>query len=86
MTPDSVKAGLQQVAQISPAEFDAQYPQLLDAIRADAKIGRDLNISGTPTFFVNGIKVPSLRAVYFDALIASELQRAEASTDEGDPN
>ncbi|MGE3402726.1 MAG: vitamin K epoxide reductase family protein [Vicinamibacterales bacterium] len=77
MTPDSVKAGLQQVAQIAPAEFDAQYPQLLDAIRADAKIGRDLNISGTPTFFVNGIKVPSLRAVYFDALIASELKRAE---------
>jgi uncharacterized membrane protein/protein-disulfide isomerase len=79
MTPDSVKAGLQQVAQISAEEFDAQYPQMLDAIRADAKIGRDLNISGTPTFFVNGIKVPSLRAVYFDALIASELKRAETT-------
>jgi len=73
MTPDSVKAGLREVAQV--ADFDAQYPKMLEEVRAEAKIGRDVDISGTPTFFVNGIKVPSLRAVYFDALIAAELAR-----------
>lgn len=76
MTPASVKEGLAQVAQVT--DFDAQYPKVLEAVRADAKIGRDLNITGTPTFYINGIKVPSLRAAYFDALIASELKRAES--------
>ena len=77
MTPDTVKAGLREVAQVT--DFDAQYPKVLEEVRAEAKIGRDLQISGTPTFFVNGIKVPSLRAVYFDALIAEELARAGAA-------
>jgi uncharacterized membrane protein len=77
MTPDAVKAGLREVAQVT--DFDAQYPKVLEEIKAEAKIGRDLGVSGTPTFFVNGIKVPSLRAVYFDALIASELARSESA-------
>ncbi len=77
MTPASVKSALADIAQVT--DFDAQYPALLTAVRAEAKIGRDLGITGTPTFYVNGIKVPSLRSVYFDALIASELGRAEAA-------
>jgi protein-disulfide isomerase len=77
MTPPRVKEAVAQVAQVT--NFDEQYPKELEKVRADAKIGRDLGISGTPTFFVNGIQVPSLRAVYFDALIASELKRAEAA-------
>ena len=81
LTPERVKEGLEEVAQVSAADFDAQYPTLLDAVRADVKVGRELNVTGTPTFFVNGIKVPMLRPVYFDALIASELKRAETKTD-----
>ena len=77
MTPARVKEAVAQVAQVT--DFDAQYPKELEKIRADAKVGRDVGITGTPTFFVNGIQVPSLRAVYFDALIASELKRAEAA-------
>jgi uncharacterized membrane protein/protein-disulfide isomerase len=76
MTPATIKEGLAQVAQVT--DFDAQYQKELEAIRADAKVGQELGVNGTPTFFVNGIKVPSLRAVYFDALIAAELQRSEA--------
>lgn len=77
MTPASVKDMLRQVANVT--DFDAEYPKVLEEVKAEAKIGRDLGVSGTPTFYVNGIKVPSLRAVYFDALIASELVRAESS-------
>jgi uncharacterized membrane protein len=72
MTPQSVKDGLREVAQIT--DFDAQYPTVLEQVRADAKLGRELGVSGTPAFFVNGIRVQgSLRPVYFDALIAYEL-------------
>ena len=79
LTPARVKEGLEEVAQVPASEFDAQYPTVLNAIRADAKIGRDLNVNGTPTFFVNGIKVPTLRPAYFEALIASELKRSESA-------
>jgi uncharacterized membrane protein len=72
MTPQSVKDGLREVAQVT--DFDAQYARMLDEVRADAKLGRELGVSGTPAFFVNGIRVQGgLRPVYFDALIAYEL-------------
>lgn len=72
MTPQSVKDGLREVAAVT--DFDAQYARVLEQVKADAKIGRDLGVSGTPAFFVNGIRVQgSLRPVYFDALIAYEL-------------
>ncbi|MEQ1575434.1 MAG: vitamin K epoxide reductase family protein [Vicinamibacterales bacterium] len=78
MTPATVKAAVRDVAQVT--DFDAQYPSVLEQVKADAKLGRDLGVTGTPTFFVNGIKVPSMRPVYFDALIAYELARADAAT------
>jgi len=51
---------------------------LAGGIACNAKLGRDLNVNGTPTFFINGIKVPTMRPAYFDALIAYELARAES--------
>lgn len=72
MTPQSVKDGLREVAQIT--DFDEQYPAVLEQVKADATLGRELGVSGTPAFFVNGIRVQGgLRPVYFDALIAYEL-------------
>lgn len=76
MTPDTVKQGLRQVADVT--DFDAQYPKTLELVRADAKLGRDLDITGTPTFFINGIRFStSLRPIYFDAAIAYELKRTQ---------
>lgn len=77
MTPDKVKEWVRQVAGVT--DFDAQYKSVLEQVKAEAKLGRDLNVSGTPTFFVNGIKVPTMRPAYFDVLIAYELARAESA-------
>ena len=53
---------------------DLQYQNVLEQVRADAKLGRELGVSGTPAFFINGIRVQGgLRPVYFQALIAYEL-------------
>ncbi len=72
MTPQSVKDGLREIAQVT--DFDAQYATMLEQVKADAALGRELGVSGTPAFFVNGIRVQGgLRPVYFDALIAYEL-------------
>ena len=77
MTRELVKDGLQEVAQIT--DFDAQYPKVLEQVRADAQLGQRLGVNGTPTFFINGIKVnSSLRPSYFDAAIAYELKTASA--------
>ena len=68
MSRDLAKQGLAEIAQVN--SFDAEYPKTLEAIRADVRLGQQLGVSGTPTFFVNGIRVGSLRPAYLDAAIA----------------
>lgn len=69
MTRTEVVAALQEVAQISSTDFDAKYAKTLESIRADVQLGQKLGITGTPTFFLNGIRLPSLRPAYFDAAL-----------------
>jgi protein-disulfide isomerase len=49
-------------------------------IREQAALGSRLGVTGTPTFFINGVKVPSLRPAYLDAAIAYLLQKAGATS------
>jgi vitamin-K-epoxide reductase (warfarin-sensitive) len=74
MTRDQIKTALQQIAQVD--NFDEQYPKMLEAIRQDVQLGQKLSITGTPTFFVNGIQLSSLRPSYFDATIQYALRKA----------
>jgi protein-disulfide isomerase len=74
MTRDDVKAALEEVTQIT--DFDARYAETLTAVRADAQLGQRLGVDGTPTFFINGVKLGSLRPAYFDAAIAHALRKA----------
>jgi uncharacterized membrane protein len=78
LTRDLVEEGLREVAQVT--DFDDQYPKTLELVRADAQMGQRLQIQGTPTFFINGIRIGGgLRPSYFDAAIAYELKRAESA-------
>jgi protein-disulfide isomerase len=74
MTRDELKKGLADVAQIN--DFDTQYPKYIDAVRADSQLGQKLGVNSTPTFYINGIKLFSLRPAYFDAAIQHALKRA----------
>jgi uncharacterized membrane protein len=75
LTRDRVKEGLSQIAQVT--NFDERYNSVLDQVRADAQKGQKLQITGTPTFFIDGIRIGStLRPAYFDAAIAYELKKA----------
>jgi uncharacterized membrane protein/protein-disulfide isomerase len=79
MTRDTVKQALADIAEVT--DFDAQYAKVLDDVRKDAQLGQKLQINGTPTFFINGIRIAStLRPAYFDAAIAWELTRTQAAT------
>jgi protein-disulfide isomerase/uncharacterized membrane protein len=74
MNRDLVKQGLAEIAQVT--DYDAQYATVIEQVKEDARLGQKLGIQGTPTFFVNGIKVGSLRPAYFDAAIAYLLNKS----------
>ena len=73
MTPETVKNAALTVgrSRISTRGSTAT----LELVKADVAQGAQLQISGTPTFFVNGMRLPGLRAEFFDAAIAWELKR-----------
>ena len=74
MTRDELKRGLREVAQIT--DFDEQYANHLGDVRADAQLGQKLGVNSTPTFYINGIKLGTLRPTYFDATIRHALKKA----------
>jgi uncharacterized membrane protein len=76
MTREDVKAALREVTKISDSEFDSRYSQVLEAVKADVQFGQKVGVSGTPTFFINGIRLGGFRPVAFDAVIAYELKKA----------
>lgn len=73
MNPQTVKNAAATVGQV--ANFDARYAGTLELVKADIAQGAQLKVSGTPTFFVNGMRLSALRAEFFDAAIAWELRR-----------
>ena len=73
LTPDSVKQGASTVGGVT--DFDARYPKTLELVRADIAQGQQLAVRGTPTFFMNGIRLPNLRGEFFEAAVEWELRR-----------
>ena len=65
---DLIKQGLSEIAQVN--SFDADYPKTIEAVREDVKLGTSVGVNGTPTFFLNGIRINSLRPAALDAAIA----------------
>ncbi|HEX3774715.1 MAG TPA: thioredoxin domain-containing protein [Polyangiaceae bacterium] len=76
------KAGLDGAPLLIAARMGAHDA----AIRADIALGERVGVNGTPTFFVNGRRVPGLLALeQFDALIRSEIAGAERIVAHGVP-
>jgi uncharacterized membrane protein/predicted DsbA family dithiol-disulfide isomerase len=77
-TPTWVKDAAKQVAGVT--DFDAEYPKVLEQVKADAALGRQLDVQATPTFFINGLKISGgFRPVFFEAVIEHELKKGSAS-------
>lgn len=73
LTPEGVKAAAATVGGVG--DFDARFAATLELVKGDIAQGAQLKVSGTPTFFMNGMRLPGLRAEFFDAAIAWELRR-----------
>lgn len=81
LTPESVKQAASTVGGV--ADFDAAYAKTLDLVRADIGHGIQVGVSGTPTFFMNGIRLPNLRGEFFEAAVEWELRRIAEQTGHG---
>lgn len=76
LTPEGVKAAAQSVGGVT--DFDARFEATLELVRGDIAQGGQLKVTGTPTFFMNGIRLPRLRAEFFDAAITWELKQVQS--------
>ncbi|MGD9905823.1 MAG: vitamin K epoxide reductase family protein [Vicinamibacterales bacterium] len=74
LTPARVKEAARMVGGVS--DYDARYASVLQLVKGDIEQGGQLQVQGTPTFFLNGIRLPGLRPEFLDAAIALELKRA----------
>lgn len=74
LTPATVKESVKTIAGVT--DFDSRYPTTLQLVKADIEQGGQLRVEGTPTFFMNGIRLPGLRAAFLDGAIALEMKRA----------
>jgi protein-disulfide isomerase/uncharacterized membrane protein len=74
LTPARVKEAARMVGGVS--DFDARYESTLTLVKGDIEQGGQLKVQGTPTFFLNGIRLPGLRPEFIDAAIAIEMKKA----------
>jgi uncharacterized membrane protein len=75
MTPPSVRQAAREVGQVT--DFEAQYASTISLVKGDVALGQTLALKGTPTFFINGVRIEVVLAPqYFDAAINYELQHA----------
>ena len=77
MTPATIRQAAAEVGKIT--DFDAQYARAIQEVKTDAALGSSLQVNSTPSFFVNGRRVPGggLTPQYFEALLELELKRAK---------
>jgi len=75
MSPETVKAAVE--SQLGIKDFAAEYDKKLPGIREDIALGSALRITGTPTFFINGVRIDQqqLHPTYFELAIQLELNK-----------
>lgn len=77
LSPATVRRAAADVGKIT--DFDTQFPKAIQQVRTDASLGTAIGVSSTPSFFINGRRIPGggVAAQYFEALIELELKRAK---------
>ena len=74
LSRETIREALAEVAGMT--DFDAMYDATLEDVKADIALGGTVELEATPTFVINGVKLPGgLSPQYFDAAIALELAR-----------
>ena len=77
LSPATVRRAAKEIGGID--DFEAQYAKAIDEVKVDAAEGASLAIGWTPTFFINGKRIPrvGLPPQQFQAAIDLELKKAK---------
>jgi len=79
LTRDVVREAARRVAGVT--DFDAQYDSAIQSVKVDIALGQQLQVNSTPTFFVDGVRMPprgtlqGLQPAGWDEAIRLELKR-----------
>jgi uncharacterized membrane protein/protein-disulfide isomerase len=78
---DAVRTNASRILGLTGPEFDSEYAKYLPAIRQDVADGVALNITGTPTYFINGVRMPEalMPVQSFTLAIELELEKAPSN-------
>ena len=72
MTAPMVRQAARDIGQVT--DFDAKYQSTLALVKGETGLGKQLSVSQTPTFFINGVKLEGMMAPqYFQQAIEYEL-------------
>lgn len=78
-TKAELRAAVQRI--LGVADFDREYARLLPEIRRDIADGGAIGINSTPTYFINGVRIPALQQSAFEYAIRLELEAAGAAAE-----
>ena len=88
LDPDTLEKYAKEIGlDVERWKRDQQDPKVAAVIQRDMDLATNVNVSGTPAFFVNGRRLPGGAAPLeaFSALIDEELAKAEALVRQGVP-
>jgi uncharacterized membrane protein/protein-disulfide isomerase len=74
MSRATARQGAREIGRVT--NFEERFPSVIELVKGDIALGAQLHVTGTPTFFVNGVKLPGLQPQYFNAAIEYELKQA----------
>lgn len=75
VSPAELRAAAQRILGVT--DFESEYARALPDIRKDIADGGAVGINSTPTYFINGVKLPGgMRAEYFELAITLEIEKA----------
>jgi uncharacterized membrane protein/protein-disulfide isomerase len=80
LTPAVVRQAAHDVGGVN--DFDEKYAATLELVKGDTVFGKQLNVTSTPTFFVDGVRIQGVwLPQYFDEAIAYELKHAQPTAE-----
>jgi uncharacterized membrane protein len=77
LSPATVRRAASEIGKIT--DYDARYPAAIQEVKTEAAVGAALQVNSTPSFFVNGKRIPGggVPPQYLEPLIELELKKAK---------
>ncbi|MEO8484502.1 MAG: vitamin K epoxide reductase family protein [Acidobacteriota bacterium] len=79
VSPEAARAQASKILGLSPSDFDREAATKMAAVKQDIADGAALEVHATPTYFINGIRLPTqsmLAPEYFQLALDLEATRA----------